>query len=57
MGNSNYSLNVYRQMVQYYLLRVSYFWYYEKWVKDIPDWDGLFLEDFITKLYRIDSNL
>ena len=44
-------------MVQYYLLRVPYFLHYEKWVKDIPDWDGIFLEDSITKLYRIDPNL
>jgi hypothetical protein len=23
--------------------------FYEKWVKDIPDWDGLFLGDYISK--------
>jgi hypothetical protein len=30
--------------------------FYEKWVKDIPDWGGLFLEDYISKLYQLETN-
>ena len=29
---------------------------YEKWVKDIPDWDDLLLGDYIYKLYQVATN-
>jgi hypothetical protein len=29
---------------------------YEKWVKDIPDWGGLLLGDYISKFYHLAAN-
>ena len=30
--------------------------FYEKWVKDIPDWDDLLLGDYICKFYQLATN-